>query len=136
MAKKCPACNADNKDGALVCEYCGTRLSTDKPRSAGSNGEKRFCTSCGKPYHRVKCANKWIYWYCIGKKRTGADHDPSHHGPNIPDSHLRRISAHMMGAEEFDASSFLSEVERITVQPDGSMEYHFTDGRISQWQKT
>ncbi len=49
MAKKCPACNADNKDGALVCEYCGTRLSTDKPRSAGSNGEKRFCSSCGKP---------------------------------------------------------------------------------------
>lgn len=49
MAKKCPACSADNKDGALVCEYCGTRLSTDKPRSAGSNGEKRFCTSCGKP---------------------------------------------------------------------------------------
>ncbi|MBQ3860250.1 MAG: zinc ribbon domain-containing protein [Clostridia bacterium] len=49
MAKKCPACNADNRDGALVCEYCGTRLSTDKPRSAESNGEKRFCTSCGKP---------------------------------------------------------------------------------------
>ena len=97
--------------------------------------DKVFCAACGKPYHRVKCANKWIYWYCIGKKRTGMDHDPSHHGANMPDSHLRRISAHMM-AEEFDDSSFLCQVERITVQPDGSMEYHFTDGRIAQWQKT
>ena len=24
MAKKCPACNADNRDDARVCEYCGT----------------------------------------------------------------------------------------------------------------
>ncbi|MBQ3860233.1 MAG: zinc ribbon domain-containing protein [Clostridia bacterium] len=49
MAKKCPACNADNRDGALVCEYCGTRLSSDKPKSVEASEEKRFCTSCGKP---------------------------------------------------------------------------------------
>ncbi|MCR5683380.1 MAG: zinc ribbon domain-containing protein, partial [Clostridiales bacterium] len=49
MAKKCPACNADNKDGALVCEYCGTRLSSDKPKSAEASEETRFCSSCGKP---------------------------------------------------------------------------------------
>jgi hypothetical protein len=49
MAKKCPACNADNKDGALVCEYCGTRLSSDKPKSAATSEETRFCSSCGKP---------------------------------------------------------------------------------------
>ncbi|MBR3108535.1 MAG: recombinase family protein [Clostridia bacterium] len=98
--------------------------------------EKVFCAACGLPYHRVKCANKWIYWYCIGKKRAGADHDPAHHAPNIPDSHLRRISAHMMGAEEMNEAAFTDQVERIIVQPDGSMEYHFTDGRIAQWQKT
>ena len=67
MAKKCPACNADNGDGALVCEYCGTRLSTDKPRSAGSNGEKRFCTSCGKPL-----APDAAFCPFCGAKRNGA----------------------------------------------------------------
>ena len=95
-----------------------------------------FCAACGKPYHRVKCANKWIYWYCIGKKRTGMDPDPSHHAPNIPDSHLRRISAHMMGAEEMNEAAFTDQVEKVIVQPDGSLEYHFTDGRIVKWQKT
>lgn len=98
--------------------------------------DKVFCSACGKPYHRVKCANKWIYWYCIGKKQTGMDHEPSHHGANIPDSHLRRISAHMMGAEEMNEAAFTDQVEKVIVQPDGSMEYHFTDGRIAQWQKT
>ena len=67
MAKKCPACNADNKDGALVCEYCGTRLSTDKPRSAGPGGEKRFCTSCGKPL-----APDAAFCPFCGAKRNGA----------------------------------------------------------------
>ena len=45
--------------------------------------DKVFCAACGKPYHRVKCADKWIYWYCIGKKRTGTDHDPAHHAPKF-----------------------------------------------------
>ena len=41
-----------------------------------------------------------------------------------------------MGAEELNDEGFKAQVERITVQPDGGMEYHFTDGRKAQWQKT
>ena len=67
MAKKCPACNADNKDGALVCEYCGTRLSSDKPKSAEASEEKRFCTSCGKPL-----SPEAAFCPFCGAKRNGA----------------------------------------------------------------
>ena len=42
----------------------------------------------------------------------------------------------MMGAEEMNEAAFTDQVEKVIVQPDGSMEYHFTDGRIAQWQKT
>ena len=79
MAKKCPACNADNKDAALVCEYCGTRLSTDKPRSAGSNGEKRFCTSCGKPL-----APDAAFCPFCGAKRNGAAPAPDPAPEQVP----------------------------------------------------
>ena len=66
MAKKCPACNADNKDGALVCEYCGTRFPKETPDSAGASGEARFCSSCGKPL-----APDAAFCPFCGAKRTG-----------------------------------------------------------------
>ncbi len=27
------------------------------------------CAACGNTYHRVNGAGKWVYWYCIGRKR-------------------------------------------------------------------
>ncbi|MBR4895613.1 MAG: zinc ribbon domain-containing protein, partial [Clostridia bacterium] len=48
MAKKCPACNADNRDDARVCEYCGTKFPASDPGTVETPERKRFCTSCGK----------------------------------------------------------------------------------------
>lgn len=48
MTKKCPNCNADLEEHALICEYCGTKFSSDVPKNAGAPERKRYCTSCGK----------------------------------------------------------------------------------------
>ncbi len=89
------------------------------------------CAQCGNTYHRVNGAGRWVYWYCIGKKRKNVDC----HNANYPDYHLRQISAYMMGMGEFDETEFEKQIEGITVLEDGSLEYHFREGRTAVWQK-
>ena len=36
---------------------------------------------------------------------------------------------------EFDEAEFDRQVEKITVLEDGSLEYHFYEGRTERWQK-
>ena len=92
---------------------------------------KILCAACGNIYHRVNSAGKWVYWYCIGKKRKGA----GCHNPNYTDYQLRQVSAHMMGLEEFSEAEFEKRVEGITVLDGGSMEFHFKEERTERWQR-
>lgn len=92
---------------------------------------KLVCGACGLEYHRVVSADKWVYWYCIGKKRKGMFCS----NRNYADYQLRNISAWMLGLSEFDEAEFDKQVEKITVQPDGNLLYHFYDGRTSLWQR-
>lgn len=89
------------------------------------------CVRCGNTYHRVNSANKWVYWYCMGKKKKGSSCD----SPNYTDYQLRQISAHILGLEEFDEQIFAEQIEGITVLDDGSLEYHFYEGRTEKWQR-
>ncbi len=89
------------------------------------------CTACGNTYHRVNSAGKWVYWYCIGKKRKNVEC----HNPNYTDYKLRQISAHMMGLDEFSEAEFEEQIEEITAFPDGSLEFHFKEGRAEKWQR-
>ncbi len=89
------------------------------------------CAACGNTYHRVNSAGKWVYWYCIGKKRKNVEC----HNANCTDYKLRQISAHMMGLEEFDGAEFERQVEGITVLEDGSLEFNFYGGRTERWQR-
>ena len=89
------------------------------------------CAACGNTYHRVNSAGKWVYWYCIGKKRKNVEC----HNPNCTDYKLRQVSAHMMGLEEFDEAEFEKRVESITAFSDGSLEFHFKEGRAKRWQR-
>lgn len=89
------------------------------------------CARCGNTYHRVNSANKWVYWYCMGKKKNGSSCD----SPNYTDYQLRQISAHILGLEEFDEQVFAEQIEGITVAKDGSLEYHFCEGRTEKWQR-
>ena len=89
------------------------------------------CAACGNTYHRVNSAGKWVYWYCIGKKRKNVEC----HNPNYTDYKLRQVSAHMMGLEEFDEAEFEKQIEEITAFPDGSLEFNFYGGRKERWQR-
>ncbi|MCD8075304.1 MAG: recombinase family protein [Lachnospiraceae bacterium] len=91
-----------------------------------------FCGICGKEYHRVNSVTAGhVYWFCIGKKLKGMTCS----NKNYADYQLRNISAWMLGLSEFDEAEFDKQVEKITVQPDGNLLYHFYDGRTSLWQR-
>lgn len=92
---------------------------------------KIYCSSCGNVYHRVNSGGRWVYWYCIGKRRDRVEC----HSANFADFKLRRISASVLGLKEFDEAEFDRQVKKITVLEDGSLEYHFYEGRTKRWQK-
>ena len=54
---------------------------------------------------------------------------------NYADFKLRRISASILGLEEFDEAEFERQIEEITVLEDGSLEYHFREGRKKKKKK-
>ena len=92
---------------------------------------KIVCAHCGNTYHRVVSADRWVYWYCMGKKKKGVDC----HSINYADFQLRRISASILGLRDFKDSVFEEEIEKIVVLDDGSLEYHFYEGRTETWQR-
>lgn len=102
-----------------------------KPTLTDAFQGKIRCAKCGSTYHRVNSENRWVYWYCIGKKKKGSSCD----SPNYTDYQLRQISAHILGLEEFDERAFSEQIEGITVTPDGSLEYRFNEGRTEKWQR-
>nr|DAY88182.1 MAG TPA: hypothetical protein [Caudoviricetes sp.] len=67
----------------------------------------------------------------MDKKKKGSSCD----SPNFTDHQLRQISAHILGLEEFDEQGFAEQIEDITVLDDGSLEYHFYEGRTEKWQR-
>ena len=54
---------------------------------------------------------------------------------NYADFKLRCISASILGLEEFDEAEFERQIEEIAALEDGSLEYHFREGRTQTWQK-
>ena len=57
------------------------------------------------------------------------------HSLNYADFQLRRISASMLGLNKFKESVFEQNIEKIIVLEDGSLEYHFYDGRVETWER-
>lgn len=87
------------------------------------------CAKCGNTYHRVNAGDRWVYWYCMGKRKKLCD------SINYTDYQLRQISAHILGMADFDEQLFSDMVQCITVLADGSLEYHLKEGRTETWQK-
>jgi DNA invertase Pin-like site-specific DNA recombinase len=87
------------------------------------------CAICGNTYHRVNAAGKWVYWYCVGKRKKGSFCN----NINYTDFQLRQISACILGLDEFDEQTFTDQIETIVVLEDGSLEYHFYEGRTEKW---
>ena len=92
---------------------------------------KIICAKCGNTYHRVNSANRWVYWYCMGKKKKAVRCD----NINYTDYQLRQISAFILGEDEFNADTFNERIRNILVLADGSLEYEFYDGGRKTWRK-
>lgn len=93
--------------------------------------EKIICAHCRNTYHRVVSADRWVYWYCMGKRKKGVEC----HSTNYADFQLRRISANILGIKGFEESVFEKNIERIIVLEDGCLEYHFYEGGTKTWQR-
>ncbi len=92
------------------------------------------CGICGKNFTRRKGSVKgkeYISWFCRAKKEVGMT-CTSH---NYSEKKLTEICAGMMGTGRFDGAAFERSVRLITVLPDGSLEFHFYDGREERWQR-
>ena len=120
------------KDGT-VKTYKTLKLRSNRHENTSTDeftGKIR-CASCGNLYHRYCCYGKYTYWRCSGKSKVRTECG----GRDFRDSDIRKVSAYMMGVEEFDAGAFNEIVDHITAFPDGSLEFHFYDGRAERWQK-
>lgn len=89
------------------------------------------CASCGNFYHRYCCYGKYTYWRCSGKSKERTECS----GRDFQDSDIRKVSAYLMGMEDFDGDEFEKQVQELVAFEDGSLEIHFYDGRAERWQR-
>lgn len=89
------------------------------------------CASCGNLYHRYSCYGKYVYWYCTGKTKVRTQCS----GQDFADFNIRKVSAYIMGMDEFDEAEFNKQIEEIHALEDGGLEYKFYDGRAKRWEK-
>lgn len=89
------------------------------------------CASCGNLYHRYTAYGKYVYWRCSGKSKTRTECS----GKDFQDSDIRKVSAYIMGMDEFDGTELKKQVEKITALEDGSLRFYFYDGREKLWQR-
>ena len=120
------------KDGTVkTYETLKLRSNRHENTSTDEFTGKIRCASCGSLYHRYCCYGKYTYWRCSGKSKVRTECG----GREFQDSDIRKVSAYMMGMEEFDAEAFNGTVDYITAFPDSSLEIHFYDGRAERWQR-
>lgn len=120
------------KDGTVrTYETLKLRSNRHEATSTDEFEGKIRCASCGNIYHRYTCYGKYVYWRCSGKSRVRTEC----RGQDFVDSNIRKVSAYMMGMEEFDGAEFERQIEEIVALEDGSLEYHFREGRTQTWQK-
>lgn len=120
------------KDGTVkTYETLKLRSNRHENTSTDEFTGKIRCASCGNLYHRYCCYGKYTYWRCSGKSKVRTECG----GRDFQDSDIRKVSAYMMGTEEFDAEAFNGTVDYITAFPDSSLEIHFYGGRAERWQR-
>lgn len=120
------------KDGTVkTYETLKLRSNRHENTSTDEFTGKIRCASCGNLYHRYCCYGKYTYWRCSGKSKVRTECS----GRDFQDSDIRKVSAYMMGMEDFDGAVFSEAVDHITALEDGSLEFHFYDGRAERWQR-
>lgn len=120
------------KDGTVrAYETLKLRSNRHENTSTDEFTGKIRCASCGNLYHRYCCYGKYTYWRCSGKSKVRTECS----GRDFQDSDIRKVSAYLMGMEEFDGDEFEKQVQELVAFEDGSLEIHFYDGRAERWQR-
>lgn len=87
---------------------------------------KLFCAICGRPITRKK---KWnsrteYYWQC--HRRGNIPCESVRYEENV----LKQIMCEMWNLEEFDEYFFHDIIDKIVVQPTGTLDFYLKDGTI------
>ena len=90
------------------------------------------CACCGNLYHRYCGYGKYVYWRCSGKHKVRTECN----GQDMADFNIRKVSAYILGMDDFDGKAFTEQIDHITALEDGSLVYIFKDGRAKKWQRT
>lgn len=90
------------------------------------------CPICGKNYMRNSRSKnsdgiKAHIWICGTRLIGGSKACP---GKTINEIALKRVSAKVLGLDEFDSNAFDEQIEKVIVVGDDLLEFHFNDGKI------
>ena len=90
------------------------------------------CPICGKNYMRNPRSKnsdgiKAHIWTCGTRLTGGSKACP---GKTINEIALKRVSAKVLGLDEFDSNAFDEQIEKVIVVGDDLLEFHFNDGKI------
>ena len=90
------------------------------------------CPICGKNYmrnSRSKNSDGIIahIWTCGTRLTGGSKACP---GKTINEIALKRVSAKVLGLDEFDSNAFDEQIKKVIVNGDDLLEFHFNDGKI------
>ena len=121
------------KDGSIrTYETLKLRSNKHETTSTDEFTGKIVCASCGNTYLRYCGSGKYVYWRCSGKHKVRTECS----GQDMADFNIRKVTAYILGMDDFDGTSFTEQIDRIKALEDGSLEYIFKDGRTKKWQKT
>lgn len=90
------------------------------------------CPICGKNYMRNSRSKnsdgvKAHIWTCGTRLTGGSKACP---GKTINEIALKRVSAKVLGLDEFDSNAFDEQIEKVIVVGDDLLEFHFNDGKV------
>ena len=90
------------------------------------------CPICGRNYMRNSRSKnsdgiKAHIWTCGTRLTGGSKACP---GKTINEIALKRVSAKVLGLDEFDSNAFDEQIEKVIVVGDDLLEFHFNDGKI------
>lgn len=89
---------------------------------------KLKCKDCGRNFQRIVQrykGQKNIYWQCYSRRY----HLDKCDSINLYEEDLEKLAARMLNMKKLDPIMFRELVEYIEVNTDGTLEFHFTDGR-------
>ena len=94
--------------------------------------DKIRCAHCGNLYSQYITKGKYVYWTCKGKRLAHTECTST----NLSDCKVRTVATYVLGLDDFDGNTFENSIEYIHAFTDGSLRFHFYDGREITWQKT